>query len=155
MSQGHIHTDIQAEVDDTVFNKCWPIRRALVVVIIFLYALITISFAANWAFVHSAFIDNGQSFWTVTLKLASTVEAACWEKGIAASMSTILADLYMVCATPLGISHNSSLFPDSRFGVAGWFGDNAGLLFCFQYFPWFAQLVWSGSIYSFHAHSNI
>ncbi|PBK89759.1 hypothetical protein ARMGADRAFT_313719 [Armillaria gallica] len=78
------------------FNKCWPIRRALVVVIIFLYALITIGFAANWAYVHYAFIDNGQSFWTVYLKLTSASQAAYWEMGIAASISTILADLYVI-----------------------------------------------------------
>ncbi len=125
----------------------------MVYVIILLHALITISVAATWSNIHSAFIANGQSFWTVNLKLSSAGQAAYWEAGIAGSMSTILADLYVVCATALGIIHNSS--PDSRFGVVGWFGDVVGLLFCFQYFSWFARSVWSGPIYSFHAHSNI
>ncbi len=91
-----------------VINKCWPIRRTLVVIIILLHALISISFAANWSYIHSAFIDNGQSFWTVYSKI-SAPQAASWEMGVAASMSTILADLYMVCATLLGIIHITSL----------------------------------------------
>ncbi len=124
----------------------------MVYVIILLHALITIGVAATWSNIHSAFIANGQSFWTVYLKLSSASQAADWEIGIVASMDTILADLYVVCATPLGIIHNSS--PDSRLGGAGWFGDDVGLLFCFQYFPWSVRSVWSGPIYSFHAHSN-
>ncbi|PBK67618.1 hypothetical protein ARMSODRAFT_319225 [Armillaria solidipes] len=92
-----IYTGILAVTLWNIFiNKCWPIRRVLVVVIIFLYALITIDFAANWPFVHSAFINNGQSFWTVYLKLTGAAQATCWEMGIAASMSTILADLYVI-----------------------------------------------------------
>ncbi|SJK98307.1 uncharacterized protein ARMOST_01572 [Armillaria ostoyae] len=35
-------------------NKCWRIQRALVVVIIFLHALITISVAVEWSLVRSA-----------------------------------------------------------------------------------------------------
>ncbi len=78
------------------------IRRVVVVVIILLHALITISFAANWSYIWSAFIKNRQSFWTVRLKLTTVVQAEYLEAGIAASMSTILTDLYMVCETLLG-----------------------------------------------------
>ncbi len=41
-------------------------------------------------------------FWTVRLKLTTVVQAEYLEAGIAASMSTILTDLYMVCETLLG-----------------------------------------------------
>ncbi|PBK89751.1 hypothetical protein ARMGADRAFT_1014911 [Armillaria gallica] len=77
-------------------NKYWPIRRALVIVIILLHALITTGFAATWSFMCSAFIANGQSFWTVWLYFSSADQAVSWETGIAASMSTVLADLYMI-----------------------------------------------------------
>ncbi|SJL18475.1 uncharacterized protein ARMOST_22064 [Armillaria ostoyae] len=77
-------------------NKCWPIRRALVAVIILLHALSTISFAANWSYLRSAFIDSGQSFFTVYLQLNTAPQVASLEVGIAASMATILTDLYMI-----------------------------------------------------------
>ncbi|SJL18460.1 uncharacterized protein ARMOST_22049 [Armillaria ostoyae] len=77
-------------------NKCWLIRRALVVVIILLYALITIDFAAAWSMLHSVFIENGQSFWTVYLKLDNEASAPFLVGGITSSMSTILTDLYII-----------------------------------------------------------
>ncbi|SJK98317.1 uncharacterized protein ARMOST_01582 [Armillaria ostoyae] len=76
-------------------NKCWPIRRALVVVIILLHALTSINFAAKWSYIRSSFIENG-SFWIVLLRLTSMAQAASLKQGIAASMSTILTDLYMI-----------------------------------------------------------
>ncbi|PBK67626.1 hypothetical protein ARMSODRAFT_319538 [Armillaria solidipes] len=92
-----LYTGILAVTLWNIFiNKCWPIRRAMVYVIILLHALITIGVAATWSSIHSAFIANGQSFWTVYLKLASASQAAYWEVGITASMSTILADLYVI-----------------------------------------------------------
>ncbi|SJK98538.1 uncharacterized protein ARMOST_01806 [Armillaria ostoyae] len=92
-----LYTGILAVTLWNIFiNKCWPIRRAMVFVIIFLYALITITFVGNWSYVHSAFIETG-FFWTVYLKLSSgTKRAVALEMGIAASISTILADLYMI-----------------------------------------------------------
>ncbi len=92
-----------------VINKCWPIRRALVVVIILLHTLITIDFIDNWSHIHFAFIKNGQNFWTVYLTLAYGTPAAYWMMEIAAFISTIVADLYIVCAILLGIIHISSL----------------------------------------------
>ncbi|PBK81514.1 hypothetical protein ARMGADRAFT_778905 [Armillaria gallica] len=82
---------------DIFINKCWPIRRAMVVVVILLHALITVNFAAAWSIIRSGFIENGQNFWTVYLKLASETHVTYyWEAGIAASMSTILTDLFMI-----------------------------------------------------------
>ncbi|KAK0496166.1 hypothetical protein EDD18DRAFT_1353830 [Armillaria luteobubalina] len=77
-------------------NKRWPIRRAMVVIIIFLYCMITISFATDWQLVHSAFIDNGQTFWEVYTRLSITAQAAYLEGGITSSMSTIVADLLII-----------------------------------------------------------
>ncbi|SJL12923.1 uncharacterized protein ARMOST_16356 [Armillaria ostoyae] len=76
-------------------NKCWAIRRAVVAVIILLYALTAINFAARWSWTCFAFIKNGQSFWTVFLNFQSS-DATTWVIGIAASISTILADLYII-----------------------------------------------------------
>ncbi|PBK58411.1 hypothetical protein ARMSODRAFT_133457 [Armillaria solidipes] len=73
----------------------WPPRRALVIVIILLYVLITTSFAVGWSSMHSAFIGNGQSFRTVYLKL-NGMRAFYLETGIIASASTSLTDLYMI-----------------------------------------------------------
>ncbi|SJL18474.1 uncharacterized protein ARMOST_22063 [Armillaria ostoyae] len=92
---GALHSDLQAEVNSTVIDKHWPIRRALVVIIILLYVLITIGFAVGWSSMHSAFIGNGQSFRTVYLKLNS-MRAFYLETGITASASTSLTDLYMI-----------------------------------------------------------
>ncbi len=110
MSQEHLYYDTQAEinVNGIVTNKCWPIRQAVVILIILLHALITIFFAANWSWTHIAFVKNGQNFWTVSLILADA-DAATWVVDIAVSISTILADSYMVCVISLEIIHISSL----------------------------------------------
>ncbi|SJL12960.1 uncharacterized protein ARMOST_16395 [Armillaria ostoyae] len=91
-----IYTGILAVTLWNIFiNKCWPIRRALVIFIILLYALITLGFAGDWAWTRSAFIKNGQNFWSVYLNISS-IPAAYWVMEIAASISTILADLYII-----------------------------------------------------------
>ncbi|PBK81508.1 hypothetical protein ARMGADRAFT_1039300 [Armillaria gallica] len=81
-------------------NKCWPIRQVMVVVVILLYALITVDFATNMSYTCPAFIDNGNSFWTVYLKLSGKAQAAFWVESITASMSTIITDLYMLIIVP-------------------------------------------------------
>ncbi|KAK0454006.1 uncharacterized protein EV420DRAFT_1481728 [Desarmillaria tabescens] len=93
-----IYTGILAVTLWNIFiNKCWPMRRALVIVIILLYTLITINIATTWSFLCSGFIENTQSFWTVFSKLSGAVnQAAYLEIGIAASLSTILADSYII-----------------------------------------------------------
>ncbi|PBK89795.1 hypothetical protein ARMGADRAFT_1014955 [Armillaria gallica] len=92
-----IYTGILAvTLGNTFINKSWSIRRTLVFVIILLHALITVNFAVNWSYVHSAFIGNGQSFWTVYLKFNGPVQAFFWESGITATIGTILADLYII-----------------------------------------------------------
>ncbi len=83
----------------TVINKCWQIQQGLVVVIILLHGLTTINFASQWSYIHSAFIENGKSFWTVYLKFTSPTPSTFLVGGIASAMSTITTDLYMVCAT--------------------------------------------------------
>ncbi|KAK0454032.1 uncharacterized protein EV420DRAFT_1749593 [Desarmillaria tabescens] len=84
-----IYTGIFAVMLWNIFiNKCWPIR-AMVAVVILLYALVTIDVAA-------AFIDYGQSFFPIFLKLNGNTEATFLVISIAASMSTVLADLYMI-----------------------------------------------------------
>ncbi|KAK0480825.1 hypothetical protein IW261DRAFT_1563536 [Armillaria novae-zelandiae] len=91
-----IYTGILAVTLWNIFiNKCWPIRRALVVVIIFLYAVTTVDFAASWSCIPFGFIENGQNFWTVYLNLGGPPQAF-WEMQITATISTILADSYMI-----------------------------------------------------------
>ncbi|KAK0472719.1 hypothetical protein IW261DRAFT_1611415 [Armillaria novae-zelandiae] len=110
-----VYTGILAVTLWNIFiNKCWPIQRATVFsVMIILYALITISFAANWSSIYSAFIENGTSFWTVTSKLTSVGQAAALEAGITASISTVLTDLYMIwcCWTVWGQRWFVVIFP--------------------------------------------
>ncbi|KAK0219983.1 hypothetical protein IW262DRAFT_1381771 [Armillaria fumosa] len=53
------------------------------------------SFAANWSYLHSAFINNGSSFWTVYMTLGEK-QAVTWEIGVSAFISSILADLYII-----------------------------------------------------------
>ncbi|KAK0480759.1 hypothetical protein IW261DRAFT_1563439 [Armillaria novae-zelandiae] len=92
-----IYTGILAVTLRNIFiDKYWSIRRTPVFVIILLYTLITINFAFNWSYACSAFIENGQSFWTVYLKFDSPVQAMVWESGIVATSSTILADIYII-----------------------------------------------------------
>ena len=92
----NIFNGVQADASGTATNKCWPIRRALIIIVIVLYALTTINFAATWSYIQRAFIDNGQSFWTESLKL-EVAQAAYLETGITSSISTILADIYGAC----------------------------------------------------------
>ncbi|PBK90136.1 hypothetical protein ARMGADRAFT_1112321 [Armillaria gallica] len=92
-----IYTGILAITLWNIFiNKCWQIRRALVVVIILLYSLTTISFAADWSFMQSAFIDNGKRYWTAYWTLKNGAKATAVVVGITSSMSTIITDTYMI-----------------------------------------------------------
>ncbi|KAK0459019.1 uncharacterized protein EV420DRAFT_1541880 [Desarmillaria tabescens] len=67
----------------------------MVAFITLLYTLITIDFGASWSHIHSAFIESGQSFWAAYSNLYD-IQASYWETCITASISTILADLYMI-----------------------------------------------------------
>ncbi|PBK98826.1 hypothetical protein ARMGADRAFT_1162086 [Armillaria gallica] len=92
-----IYTGILAVSLWNIFiNKCWPIRQAVVVVIILLYTLIAVNFAVNWSYMCFAFVEDGQNFWAVSSDLDSTTQTIYWETGISASVSTSLADLYMI-----------------------------------------------------------
>ncbi len=76
----------------------------MVIVIILLHALITVNFAITWSDIYGAFIKNEQNFTTLYLALTSAATQAVFVvAAITSSMSTILTDLYIVCATLLGI----------------------------------------------------
>ncbi|KAK0192543.1 hypothetical protein F5146DRAFT_507267 [Armillaria mellea] len=96
VSQKQLRYDTQAEANGIVINKCWPIRRAMVAVIILLHSLVTINVAVNWSYRCSAFIENGQSFWTVYLRLTDVAQTTSWGTSIAASMSGVLANSYII-----------------------------------------------------------
>ncbi len=96
--QDRLHYDILAEFG-TVVNKSRLIRRSTVVMIILLYTLTTINFAFSWSYIHLAFIEHGQSFRTVYSRLTGPAQAFFWGNGITSAFGTILADLYIVCAT--------------------------------------------------------
>ncbi|KAK0186518.1 hypothetical protein F5146DRAFT_1142892 [Armillaria mellea] len=92
-----IYTGILAVSLWSIFiNKCWPMRRAVVVFIILLHALITLEFAANWSWTCLAFIKNGRDFRTVFSNIEDSIPAAYWVIEIATSISTILADSYII-----------------------------------------------------------
>ncbi|KAK0238182.1 hypothetical protein EDD85DRAFT_1005752 [Armillaria nabsnona] len=90
-----LHGILAVTLWNIFINKCWPIRRALVVVVILLYVLITVSFSVGWSSMHSAFIGNGLSFRTVYQKLIG-MRAFYWETGITAAVSTSFTDLYII-----------------------------------------------------------
>ncbi|KAK0189910.1 hypothetical protein F5146DRAFT_1224897 [Armillaria mellea] len=77
-------------------NKRRLIQRSTVVMIVLLHALITFNFAVAWSYIHSAFIENGQSFRTVYSRLYGPAHAVFWETCVTATLGTILADLYMI-----------------------------------------------------------
>ncbi len=120
------------KLNGTVINKCWQIRQGPVVVIILLYALTTISIATNWSNFDSQFIKNGQNFWTVYTMINPL--AIFLVESVTSSMSTIITDLYMVCAIQWELYISAHHYSNSRFGAAGWSGDSAGPLFYFHYF---------------------
>ncbi|PBK84772.1 hypothetical protein ARMGADRAFT_1169977 [Armillaria gallica] len=92
-----IYTGILAVTLWNIFiSKWWSIQRSKVFVVILLHALITINFAVDWSYVCSTFIENGNSFWTVFSKLIGPAQAFSWERGITATIGTILTDLYMI-----------------------------------------------------------
>ncbi|KAK0183712.1 hypothetical protein F5146DRAFT_620543 [Armillaria mellea] len=92
-----IYTGILAVTLWNIFiNKCSPIRRVLVVVIILLHTLITINFAGKLLWIHFGFVKNGQNFSTVFLTLGDSLPAVYWMMEIAASISTVLTDLYII-----------------------------------------------------------
>ncbi|PBK94904.1 hypothetical protein ARMGADRAFT_1097928, partial [Armillaria gallica] len=83
------------KLNGTVINKCWKIRRGLIVVIILLHGLTTINLAATWSYICSVFIKNEKNFWTAHLRLNSGAVPTVLAEAIASSMSTIITDLYM------------------------------------------------------------
>ncbi|KAK0496412.1 hypothetical protein EDD18DRAFT_1462880 [Armillaria luteobubalina] len=92
-----IYTGILAVTLWNIFiNKCWTIRRATVIVVLLLHALTTISIAAYWSYTYLAFITNGQNFWTINLVGKVNGNTATWVIDITASISTILAESYMI-----------------------------------------------------------
>ncbi|KAK0192227.1 hypothetical protein F5146DRAFT_1120151 [Armillaria mellea] len=91
-----IYTGILAvSVWTILINKYWTIRRTNVIIIVLLYALISINLVASWSWTRVAFIENGQNFWTINLILDGN-DTATWIMDITASISTILADSYMI-----------------------------------------------------------
>ncbi|KAK0187372.1 hypothetical protein F5146DRAFT_772001 [Armillaria mellea] len=94
-------------------SKRRSIRRALVAIVVLLYALITIGVVTGMSSTSSAFVKNGQSFWTVTSTLESVGRAVYLEGGVAAVLSTILADSYIIwcCWTVWGRSWLIVLLP--------------------------------------------
>ncbi|KAK0194504.1 hypothetical protein F5146DRAFT_1036160 [Armillaria mellea] len=43
-------------------NKCQPIRRGMIVVIVILHVIATIGFALYWSYIRSVYVKNGQTF---------------------------------------------------------------------------------------------
>ncbi|KAK0496099.1 hypothetical protein EDD18DRAFT_1463255 [Armillaria luteobubalina] len=92
-----IYTGILVVTLRNIFiNTYWPIRRTLVFVIVLLHVLIILNFAFNWSHVRSAFIENGRSFRTIHSKFDGPVQAMFWERGLMATISTIVADIYII-----------------------------------------------------------
>ena len=68
----------------------------MVVAIVLLFIVTTINVGFNWSYISSAFIDNGQSFWSNYSFLVFS-ENIFLGMGITGAINTILADSIMVC----------------------------------------------------------
>ncbi|KAK0480797.1 hypothetical protein IW261DRAFT_1143475 [Armillaria novae-zelandiae] len=70
-------------------------RRVMVVIIVLLFIVTTINFGFNWFYISSAFIDNGQSFWSTysVLVFSGNIYLGM---GITGAINTILADFIMI-----------------------------------------------------------
>ncbi|KAK0203795.1 hypothetical protein DFS33DRAFT_1274937 [Desarmillaria ectypa] len=92
-----IYTGIVAVTLWNIFTrKTWPIgRQVMVVAIVFLFIVTTINVGFNWSYISSAFIDNGQNFWSKYSVLVFSHNIFLG-MGITGAISTILADFTMI-----------------------------------------------------------
>ncbi|KAK0192551.1 hypothetical protein F5146DRAFT_507560 [Armillaria mellea] len=70
-------------------------RQVMVVAIVLLFIVTTINVGFNWSYISSAFIDNGQSFWSNYSFLVFS-ENIFLGMGITGAINTILADSIMI-----------------------------------------------------------
>ncbi|KAK0496165.1 hypothetical protein EDD18DRAFT_233132 [Armillaria luteobubalina] len=70
-------------------------RRVMVVIIVLLFIVTTINFGLNWSYISSAFIGNGQSFWSEYSVLVFS-ENLYLGMGITGAINTIFADSIMI-----------------------------------------------------------
>ncbi|KAG7451925.1 uncharacterized protein BT62DRAFT_271728 [Guyanagaster necrorhizus] len=68
----------------------------MIIVILLLYILTSIGFSFDWPFVHSAFIANGQNFWTIYLRLSDPKAKAVLSIGTTGILCTVLADSVII-----------------------------------------------------------
>lgn len=91
-----VYTGIAAiALGNTFMNESHSTGRAMIIVISLLYIFTTINLAFNWAFIHSMFVNHGQSLSTVYL-VALDPSATAMVMGITSAMCTILADSTMI-----------------------------------------------------------
>ncbi|PBK93489.1 hypothetical protein ARMGADRAFT_1030116 [Armillaria gallica] len=64
----------------------------MVAVIILLYIVATINFVLNWLYIHSIFVEHGQSFWTRYLAQCTPSFESTVEMGVTGVICTILVD---------------------------------------------------------------
>ncbi|KAK0453998.1 uncharacterized protein EV420DRAFT_1645219 [Desarmillaria tabescens] len=70
-------------------------RQIMVVAIILLFVVTTITVGFNWSYINSAFIDNGQSFWSRYSVLLFSPNIFLG-MGITGAISSMLADFAMI-----------------------------------------------------------
>ncbi|PBK60838.1 hypothetical protein ARMSODRAFT_1090023 [Armillaria solidipes] len=89
-----IYTGIVAiTLGNILMSKSRSIQQAMIAVLILLHVLTTIDFAINWSQISSAFVNNGQSFWTSYVFYDVTVsEIISLVGGIISTICTVLAD---------------------------------------------------------------
>ncbi len=86
----------------TVTNVLWLSSRTVFTIIILLYLLSLLSFAFEWSYVCSGFIDQGVNLWTVYQEFAHAGHTvATLSTGIISGICTIITDFTLVCVAVL------------------------------------------------------
>ncbi|PBK93608.1 hypothetical protein ARMGADRAFT_1079907 [Armillaria gallica] len=94
-------------------NKSRRTGRALTIIIILLYIATTIDFALTWSYIHSVFVDHGQTLWTKYMSYQTPGMGITVGAATAGAICTVLADSAMVwrCWTVWGQRWRIVLLP--------------------------------------------
>ncbi len=82
-------------------NKSRRTGRALTIIIILLYITTTVDFALTWSYIHSVFVDHGQTLWTKYMSYQTPGMGITIGAATAGAICTVLADSTMVCTVRL------------------------------------------------------
>ncbi|KAK0185164.1 hypothetical protein F5146DRAFT_1228103 [Armillaria mellea] len=79
-----------------IWSKSRPTGRALTIIIILLYIATTIDFALTWSYIHTVFVDHGQTLWTKYMSYQTPGTGITIGAASAGAICTVLADSTMI-----------------------------------------------------------